>query len=487
MPFLLNITLESIIAKICGWVWSPPLVCLCLGAGLYFSLRTRFVQVRRFGEMARLLFSTDKKQKTGISSFQAFAMALSGRVGTGNIVGVATAIGYGGPGAIVWMWIIAFLGAGSSFVEATLAQIYKEEHNGQLRGGPSYYIEKGLRCRWLAVTFAICSIIACGLLMPPVQSNGIAIAFSNSVGVSPAIVGGITAFVLGLVIIGGVTRIAHVAQVVAPFMAVLYVLLAFVILICNASVVPSVFSEMIRGAFGLHEAFGGILGSTIAWGVKRGIYSNEAGQGSGPIVAGAAKVSHPVKQGLVQAFSVYVDTLLVCTATAVMILATKTYNVVDSASGTMLYQSPYNLGAPDVSYTATAIGTLLGSGLGNIVVAVALAFFAFTTIMAYYYYAETGVVYLFGKGRKENTFIWVLRICIIVAVFYGSLKEAKAAWDLGDIGVGAMAWINIIAILLLSPKALRTLRDYEKHKKEGKEPVFDPKELDIKGADFWEK
>ena len=487
MPFLLNITLESIIAKICGWVWSPPLVCLCLGAGLYFSLRTRFVQVRRFGEMARLLFSTDKKQKTGISSFQAFAMALSGRVGTGNIVGVATAIGYGGPGAIVWMWIIAFLGAGSSFVEATLAQIYKEEHNGQLRGGPSYYIEKGLRCRWLAVTFAICSIIACGLLMPPVQSNGIAIAFSNSVGVSPAIVGGITAFVLGLVIIGGVTRIAHVAQVVAPFMAVLYVLLAFVILICNASVVPSVFSEMIRGAFGLHEAFGGILGSTIAWGVKRGIYSNEAGQGSGPIVAGAAKVSHPVKQGLVQAFSVYVDTLLVCTATAVMILATKTYNVVDSASGTMLYQSPYNLGAPDVSYTATAIGTLLGSGLGNIVVAVALAFFAFTTIMAYYYYAETGVVYLFGKGRKENTFIWVLRICIIVAVFYGSLKEAKAAWDLGDIGVGAMAWINIIAILLLSPKALRTLRDYEKHKKEGKEPVFDPEKLDIKGADFWEK
>lgn len=487
MPFLLNINLEEITATISGWVWSPPLVCLCLGAGLYFSLRTRFVQVRRFGEMARLLFSTDKKQKTGISSFQAFAMALSGRVGTGNIVGVATAIGYGGPGAIVWMWIIAFLGAGSAFAEATLAQIYKVEHNGQLRGGPSYYIEKGLHSKWLARIFAVCSIIACGLLMPPVQSNGIAIAFSNSVGVTPAVIGGITAFILGLVIIGGVKRIARVAELVAPFMALLYVILALIILICNASVVPSVFEEMIRGAFGMHEAFGGILGYTVAWGVKRGIYSNEAGQGTGPIVAGAAKVTHPVKQGLVQAFSVYVDTLLVCTATAVMILATKTYNVVDSASGAILYQSPYNLGAPDVSYTSTAIGTLLGAEVGNIVVAVALAFFAFTTIMAYYYYAETGVVYLFGKGRKEHINVWILRICIIAAVFYGSLKEAKAAWDLGDIGVGAMAWINITAILLLSPKAIRALRDYEKHKKEGKKPVFDPKKLDIEGADFWEK
>lgn len=485
MHLLLLLNIESLISTLSGWVWSPPLVILCLGAGLYFSLRTRFVQVRRFGEMARLLFSTDKKQKTGISSFQAFAMALSGRVGTGNIVGVATAIGYGGPGAIVWMWIIAFLGAGSAFAEATLSQIYKEEHNGQLRGGPSYYIEKGLRCKWLAVIFAICSIVACGLLMPPVQSNGIAIAFANSMRISPAIIGGATAFILGLVIIGGVKRIARVAELVAPFMAILYVILAIIILVCNASVVPSVFGEMIRGAFGMHEAFGGIIGSTIAWGVKRGIYSNEAGQGTGPIVAGAAKVSHPVKQGLVQAFSVYVDTLLVCTATAVMILATKTYNVVDSTSGTILFQSSYPLGAPDVSYTSTAIGTLLGPDVANIVVAIALAFFAFTTIMAYYYYAETGVVYLFGKGKKEHICIWILRICIIAAVFYGSLKEAKVAWDLGDIGVGTMAWINITAILLLSQKAIRALRDYEKHKKEGKEPFFDPDKLNIHGADFW--
>ncbi len=462
------------------------MVVLCLCSALYFSIRTRFVQVRRFGEMAKLLFYTDKTQKTGISSFQAFAIALSGRVGTGNIVGVATAIGYGGPGAIVWMWIIAFLGAGSAFVEATLAQIYKEDHKGQFRGGPSYYIEKGLRCKWLAVLFAVCSLIACGLLLPPVQSNGIAIAFANSVHVAPVYVGVAVAGVLGLVIIGGVTRIAKVAQIVAPFMALLYIILAIVVLICNYSVIPSVLSDMLKGAVGTHEIFGGIIGSTIAWGVKRGIYSNEAGQGTGPIVAGAAKVSHPVKQGLVQAFSVYVDTLLVCTATAVMIMAVKTYNVMDANTGEVLFASSYNLGAPDVSYTATAIGTLLGADLGNIIVAVALAFFAFTTIMAYYYYAETSLVYLFGNGRKEHAAIWVLRICILVAVIFGSVKEARVAWNVGDIGVGAMAWINIIVILLLSPQALRTLKDYERQQKEGREPDFNPRKLDIRNADFWD-
>ncbi|MBR4788043.1 MAG: alanine:cation symporter family protein [Bacteroidales bacterium] len=482
---ILHIDIERIITTLSGWVWSPALVCLCLGAGLFFSLLTRFVQVRKIREMIRLLFSTDKSQKVGISSFQAFAMALSGRVGTGNIVGVATAIGYGGPGAIVWMWIIAFLGAGSAFVEATLAQIYKVNHNGQFRGGPAYYIERGLRCKWLAILFAVCSILACGLLMPPVQSNGIAIAFANSMRISPAIVGLVTALILGLVIIGGVKRIAHVAQIVAPFMAILYILLAFAVLICHASAIPAVLSDMFRSAIGTHEVFGGILGSTIAWGVKRGIYSNEAGQGTGPIVAGAAKVSHPVKQGLVQAFSVYVDTLLVCTATAVMLLATQTYNVINAETGAVLFQSPYPLGEPDVSYTSTAIGTLLGPNLGNIVIAVALAFFAFTTIMAYYYYAETGIVYLFGKGRKEHLAVWILRIAILVAVFYGSLKKASVAWSLGDIGVGAMAWINIIAILLLFPKAIRALRDYEKQQKEGYEPYFDPDKLHIENAEYW--
>ena len=478
--------MEQLIQTISGWVWSPALVAICLLAGLYFSIGTRFVQVRRLREMARLLFSTDKSQKTGITSFQAFSMALSGRVGTGNIVGVATAIGYGGPGAIVWMWIIAFLGAGSAFSEATLAQIYKEEHKGQFRGGPAYYIEKGLHSKWLAVVFAVTAVLAAGFFMPPVQSNGIALSFANTFNISPAIVGVAVALLIGIVVIGGVNRIANVAQIVAPFMAILYILLAIVVLIINAKVVPSVFMDMIRGAFGMHQVLGGILGSTIAWGVKRGIYSNEAGQGTGAIVAGAAKVSHPVKQGLVQAFSVYIDTLLVCTATAVMILACKTYNVFDASGNLLLSANGMDMGAPGVGYTTAALGTLLGVKTGGIIISIALFFFAFTTIMAYYYYAETNLVYLFGKGRKEHVLIWVLRLGVVGMVFFGSLYEAKSMWDLGDIGVGMMAWINIIAILLLSPKAFKALKSYERQKKEGKEPVFDPKEIGAKGADFWE-
>ena len=479
--------MDKLIDLINGWVWSPALVGLCLLAGLYFSFGTRFIQVRRFGEMARLLFSTDKSQKEGITSFQAFSMALSGRVGTGNIVGVATAIGYGGPGAIVWMWIIAFLGAGSAFAEATLAQIFKDSHNGEYRGGPAYYIEKGLRAKWLAVIFAICAVIACGMFLPPVQANGIAISFANTFDVNPAWIGLGVALLIGIVIIGGVQRIANVAQVVAPFMAILYILLAIIILIIHASAVPVVFGDMIRSAFGMNEALGGILGSTIAWGVKRGIYSNEAGQGTAPIVAAAAKVSHPVKQGMVQAFSVYVDTLLVCTATAVMILACKTYNIYDAQGGLLYASQVAKLGEPDVSYTTAAISTLLGGKIGGFVVSIALFFFAFTTIMAYYYYAETNLVYLFGKGRMEQVLIWVLRIVLIAAVYYGSINKASMIWSLGDIGVGTMAWINIIAILLLSRMAFKALRSYEKQKKEGKDPEFDPDELNIKNADIWKK
>ena len=383
------------------------------------------------------------------------------------------------------MWIIAFLGAGSAFAEATLAQIFKENHHGEYRGGPAYYIEKGLRAKWLAVVFAICAVVACGLFLPPVQSNGIAMSFANTFNINPAWIGMGVALLIGIVIIGGVKRIANVAQIVAPFMAIIYILLAIVILVVHASEVPAVFGDMVRSAFGLNEALGGILGSTIAWGVKRGIYSNEAGQGTAPIVAAAAKVSHPVKQGMVQAFSVYVDTLLVCTATAVMILACKTYNVFDAQGGLLVTSTVAQLGEPDVSYTTAAISTLLGAKMGGFVVSFALFFFAFTTIMAYYYYAETNLVYLFGKSRRERVCIWILRFCLVGAVFYGSLKKASLMWSLGDIGVGTMAWINIISILLLSRLAFRSLRSYEKQKKAGKDPVFDPDELNIKNADFW--
>ena len=522
--------LTTAIETVNDWVWSPALVILCLLAGLYFSFRTRFVQVRRFREMMKLLFGKQEggKKTVGISSFQAFAMALSGRVGTGNIVGVATAIGFGGPGAIVWMWVIAFFGAGSAFVEATLAQIYKENHNGQFRGGPAYYIEKGLRSPFLGCVFAVLVALACGVFLPPVQCNGIALSCSQAFGVDVWVIGLVVAMLIAMVIIGGVKRIASVAQIVAPVMAVVYIILSIVVLAVHWQIVPDVFMQMLRGAVGVNEVTGALLGTTIAWGVKRGIYSNEAGQGTGPIVAAAATVSHPVKQGLVQAFSVYIDTLLVCTATAMMILACKTYNLIESVAQTpggpvvsYLQQNPAApAGEPGVFYTTGAISTLVGPNVGEMIISIALFFFAFTTIMAYYYYAETNLIYLFsrfrrwqlrrmrGKGRSqeaieqekteleradrvfgddrsEKIVVWILRICTITMVFIGSLTTSGVTWTLGDIGVGAMAWINIIAILLLSPKALRALRDYEKEKKQGLEPKFDPSELEIENADFW--
>lgn len=514
--------LISAIETVNGWVWSPALVGLCLLAGLWFTLRTRFVQVRRFREMFRLLFTSAGKDtgKTGISSFQAFAMALSGRVGTGNIVGVATAIGFGGPGAVVWMWIIAFFGAGSAFVEATLAQIYKEDHNGQFRGGPAYYIEKGLRSHAIGILFAVLAAIACGIFLPPIQCNGIAMACSRSFGLEVWVVGLIVAVLIGLVIIGGVKRIAHVAQIVAPVMAVIYIILAIVVLAVHYQTVPDVFMQMLRDAMGVKEVGSAVLGSTIAWGVKRGIYSNEAGQGTGAIVAAAAKVSHPVKQGLVQAFSVYIDTLLVCTATALMILACQTYNIIDTVQQTpagpvvtyLQQHANAPLGEPGVFYTTGALGSVIGPRIGDMVISVALAFFAFTTIMAYYYYAETNLVYLFNRWRRriykkhperleeleqadlhfgddsnEKVVIWALRIGAISAVFVGSLVGSGIVWTLGDIGVGIMAWINVIAILILSPQAIRALKDYERQRREGKNPVFHPRKLGITRSEYWDE
>ncbi len=453
-----------------------------MGAGIYFSLTTRFLQVRYFREMIRLLFN-GKASDRGVSSFQAFTIAIAGRVGTGNIAGVATAIAMGGPGAIFWMWMIAFLGSASAFIEATLGQIYKEVKDGQYRGGPAFYIEKGLGIKWYAVVFAIATIMSTALLLPGVQSNNIASSIQNAFDVPTAITGGIVTVLLALIIIGGVKRIGKVAEIVVPFMAGAYILMSLIIIGLNITKVPEVFSLIIRSAFDLEPAFAGIFGMAVAWGVKRGIYSNEAGQGTAPHAAAAAEITHPVKQGLVQAFSVYVDTLFVCTATAFMILFTGKYNVNNPDGGFLMENMPgVDVGPQYTQYAISAHFPSLGAGF----VAIALFFFAFTTIMAYYYIAETNLSYLETKGNNKWK-VWVLRLLILISVFYGSVKTAESAWALGDIGVGVMAWLNVIAIILLRKPAFKALKDYTAQRKAGIDPVFDAEKLDIKNADQWIK
>lgn len=480
--------MDALIDKLNSLVWSWPLVILCLVGGLYFTVGTRFLQVRKLGEMVRLLFHNDKTKKVGISSFQAFALALSGRVGTGNIVGVAMAVGYGGPGAVVWMWIVAFMGAGTAFAEATLAQMYKCEYDGELRGGPSFYIEHGLRCKWLAMLFALCGLVAGCALLPPIHSNGIASSFALTFGIEPWVAGVVVAVLIALVVMGGVSRIAKVAQAVTPFVAMLYVLLSVVVLVVNYQAVPAAFADMIGSAFGVHQVLGGIMGLAVSWGVKRGIYSNEAGQGTGAIVAAAAKVDHPVKQGLVQGFSVYVDTLLVCTATALMLLATGCYNVMGADGELVMAGAREGLGEPGVGYTIAALATLLGDRCGGIVISVALFFFAFTTIMAYYYYADTCLMYLVRKVGADprsgavRGCVWGVRVLLVSAVVFGSVKEVRVIWNLGDVGVGVMAWINIVSILLLSPKVFRVFRDYERGQKQGEVPSYT---TDDAAQEFW--
>ena len=459
--------MERIVSAINDIVLSPALVVLLVGAGLYFSIRTGFVQLRRIGVMTRLLFGKKdrSKEKKGVSSFEAFCIALSGRVGTGNIVGVATAIALGGPGAVFWMWVIAFLGASTAFVESTLAQLFNFEHEDGFRGGPACYIDKGLRSKWLAVVFALFTIIGCGVMLTTVQANGMSTAASNSLGINPLVSGLFLALLIGLVVIGGIKRISKVASIVTPFMAVAYIVIALVVLAFNWRAIPGLLSMIVTNAFGINPVCGGILGSTIMMGVKRGLFSNEAGQGTGAIPSASADVKHPAEQGLVQAFSVYVDTLLVCTATALMILSAGTYNILGPDSSMLVANSP-ELGANYVGFTQAAIDTVLG-GFGSIFISIALAFFVFTTIMAYYFYSESSIIYLCNLNgrcspRTEMLLVRILQVVQLTAIVFGAVKEANLVWTLGDIGVGIMAWVNVVAIILLSPKAIGALKEYER-------------------------
>lgn len=496
--------MENFINELNGLIWSPALIYLCLGAGLFYSLMTRFVQVRMFKEMVRLMFSNVKSAE-GISSFQAFVVALANRVGVGNIAGVAAAIGFGGPSAVFWMWVVAFLGASTAYVESTMAQVYKEKDpvTGQYRGGPAYYFEKGLGQKWYAVVFAIAAIISCGIFLPGIQANGVVSAATRITGEGSMInflgmeVGSLRVVIMGVIVValaaiifGGIKRIARVAEIIVPFMALGYIVLALLIMVTNLDKVPAVFGLIMSDIFNPMAGFGAAIG----WGVKRGVYSNEAGQGTGPHHAGAAEVAHPAQQGLVQAFSVYVDTLLVCSATAFMILTMGTYNVQGTLpEGQFIVQNiaaDVSIGTP--AFTQMALENTFGA-FGSYFIAVAIFFFAFTTIMAYYYIAEVNIAYLTRRMQKsaQQIALWLPKIAIVLMAAYGGLNSAGYIWDMGDIGVGITAWLNIIGILVMFfmvKPAMKALDDYEAQKKAGvSQYSFDPVKLGIKNATFWEE
>jgi AGCS family alanine or glycine:cation symporter len=490
--------MEAIVTVLNNIIWSPALVALCLGAGLFYSIQTRFVQVRMVREMWRLLFRKNDSAE-GISSFQALAVSLSGRVGVGNIAGVAAAIGFGGPGAVFWMWVVAFLGASTAYAESTLGQLYKVEEDGQYRGGPAYYFDRCLGQRWLAVLFALSAMIACGMFLPGVQANAVGNAVTQifgegnivatqfgDVGTNKLVALAVILMVLSFIIFGGIKRIANFTQVVVPFMAIGYIIMALIVVFLNYDQVPTMLALIVGDAFTAQAGFGAAIG----WGVRRGIYSNEAGQGTGPHAAAAAEVDHPAQQGLVQAFSIYVDTLFVCTATAFMILITQQYNIQGTLpEGQFLVQNlPADTVISSAAFTQLALQNVFG-GFGPVFVGVALFFFAFTTILAYYYIAETNIAYL-NRYFKARIPMSALKIVLMTMVAYGMVNSAGYIWTIGDIGVGLMAWINILGILtifFMARPAMLCLRDYEAQLKLGGPVMFDPVSLGIKNATFWEK
>lgn len=474
--------MSDIVNRLNDFIWSPILVFLLLGIGLMYTILTRFVQVRFFKEMIVLAFEGESS-KAGVNSFQALMMSLGSRIGTGNVAGVATAISLGGPGAVFWMWLAAFFGSAISFIEITLTQVYKRKIDGEYRGGTPFYIEKGLRLRWFAILSAIVTLIVMSILWPGVQANTIALSMDDAFGIPPTITGILVVLVLGTIIFGGVKRIAKSAEIIVPFMALGYVIICLITLTLNFSSIPSIISLIFTSAFNLNSTFGGLMGAAIAWGVQRGVYATGAGLGAETFESGAAEVSHPAKQGLVQALSVYIDSFLICTSTAFMILITGMYDVKPEGV------EPLTNRLGDVTpslYTQLAINSVFPK-FGAAFLAIALLFFCFTTLLSYYYKAETNLAFLRDNLKINSTWLnHLLKVFLLGAVLYGSVKTAAITWAIGDIGTGAMAWVNLTVIFLLSKTALKVLKDYELQKKEGKNPVFDPIKLGIKDADFWE-
>lgn len=448
--------LNSWISAINDVLWSYILIIMLLGCALWFSFKTRFVQFRMIKEMIKLLGDSTGKTKNGekhISSFQAFAVSLASRVGTGNLAGVATAIAIGGPGAVFWMWIIALLGASSAFVESTLAQLYKRRGKDSFIGGPAYYMERGLGLRWMGIFFAILISVTFGFAFNSVQSNTICAAWEGAFGFDHRIIGGILTLLTILIIFGGIQRIAKVSSIIVPVMALGYVILALGIVVFNIGKLPAVLETIIGNAFGWEQAIGGTVGAALMQGIKRGLFSNEAGMGSAPNVAATADVSHPVKQGLIQTLGVFTDTLIICTCTAFIILF----------SG-----APLDGTVNGIQLTQHALTNEVGNA-GSIFVAVAILLFAFSSIIGNYYYGEANIRFV----TQKRSILFIYRLLVGAMVMFGAIASLDLAWSLADITMGAMTICNLIAISLLSREAFLLLKDYVKQKRNGiASPVF---------------
>ncbi|MDA0567513.1 alanine:cation symporter family protein [Streptomonospora sp. S1-112] len=473
----------EILVTINDWLWNP-LVVLALGLGLTLTVLTRGVQFRLLPDMLRQIRaekSGGKDATEGISSFQALALTLSSRIGVGNIAGVATAIAAGGPGALFWMGVMALLGSALAFVESTVAQIYKRKIDGRFWGGIPYYIERGLGLKWLAVVAAVTTIALYAVLAPGVQANNITAAIDTATGVSPWISGVVLTAAFAFVVFGGRKRVVGVADILVPVMAAGYILAAVVVLAVHAAEIPGAIALIVGSAFGTDSVFGGIVGAAVAWGVRRAMFSNVAGVGEGTYGAAAADVSHPVKQGLVQGFSIYIDTLFVCMATGLMIVVTGNYNVL-TEDGQQLADNLPGVEAGS-AFTQAAVSSV-APGVGPVFVAIAITLFAFTTLVAFYYISETALTYLSRTGVRGG-WVLALRLVMIAVTMYASVQSADLIWAIGDVGYASLAWVNMLCLLFLAKPALRALRDYDAQRKRGLDPTFDPESAGIPNADYW--
>ncbi|WP_203332213.1 alanine/glycine:cation symporter family protein [Planococcus beigongshangi] len=446
-------------------LWTYILIALLLGLGVYFTIRTKFVQVRLFGEMFRVI-SEKKDGEKGVSAFQAFTISTASRVGTGNITGVALAIAIGGPGAVFWMWIVAIIGMATAFIESTLAQVYKVRDGEQFRGGPAYYMEKALGNRKLGIVFAILLTLAFGFIFNSVQSNTIAQSFGDVFSLPDWVVGLGLVLLAAVIIFGGVKRIANVTQVVVPVMATLYILVALYIVIMNFTEIPAVFTLIVQSAFGLEEVVGGGIGAAIMQGVRRGLFSNEAGMGSVPNAAASANVSHPAKQGLVQSLGVFFDTIIICSATAFIIILADLYNTGEQ-EGILLTQASLNVHVGDWAPYFLAI---------------AILFFAFSSIIGNYYYGETNIEFI----NAHSGWLTAYRFGVLAMVMFGAMAKVSLVWNMADLFMGLMAVINLVVIALLGGTAFKVLDDYTRQRKAGKNPEFYAKDIPgLKNTECW--